>query len=180
MGPTLINGIPAHVLFVHVVVVLVPLTALALLACAVRPQQARRFGPALPVLAAVTLVSVPITTHAGEWLKHHVANDPLVRQHAELGDGLLPWAVGLFALAVALWWTQRRTRAASQADTAAVDEEVRPGARARGALRVAAVVLSLVLGAGAVVQTYRIGDSGARAAWHDNFSTTRTPEPGSR
>ncbi|ANZ20469.1 hypothetical protein SNOUR_36205 [Streptomyces noursei ATCC 11455] len=180
MGPTLINGIPAHVLFVHVVVVLVPLTALALLACAVRPQLARRFGLALPALAAVTLVSVPITTHAGEWLKHHVAGDPLVRQHAELGDGLLPWTVGLFALAVALWWMQRGTKAASQADTSAVTGEVQPGTRARGALKAAAVVLSLALGAGAVVQTYRIGDSGARAAWHDNFSTARTPEAGSR
>ncbi|WP_236573130.1 DUF2231 domain-containing protein [Streptomyces sp. GS7] len=179
----MINGIPAHALFVHVVVILVPLTALALVSCAAWPRLTQRFGLALPALAVVTLVSVPVTTHAGEWLKHHVPRDPLVRQHAELGDGLLPWTVGLFALAVALWWMQRRTGAAPLAGTgspAAVAEGEQPGTRARGALKAAAVVVSLVLGAGAVVQTYRIGDSGARAAWHNNFSTTSTPETGGR
>ncbi|WP_369355204.1 DUF2231 domain-containing protein [Streptomyces sp. cg2] len=180
MGPTVINGIPAHVLFVHVVVVLVPLTALALVVCAVWPDLARRFGIALPVLAVVTLVSVPLTTHAGEWLEHHVDRDPLVRRHTELGDGLLPWTLGLFALAVALWWMQRRTRTASPADAIAAADGERSGTGARGALKAVAVLLSLVLGAGAVVQTYRIGDSGAQAAWHDNFSTTRTPETGGR
>ncbi|WP_274918688.1 DUF2231 domain-containing protein [Streptomyces sp. WZ-12] len=178
MGPTLINGIPAHVLFVHLVVVLVPLTALAVVLCAVWPGLARRFGPALPVLGVVTLASVPITTHAGEWLKHHVDGDPLVRKHAELGDGLLPWVAGLFVLAAALWWMHRRTGAALSGDadasaTAAEAAGQRSTTRAPGALRVVAVVLSLVVGAGAVVQTYRIGDSGAQAAWHDNFSTTR-------
>ncbi|MEU2133529.1 hypothetical protein [Streptomyces sp. NPDC018352] len=40
MGLDLINGIPAHVLFVHVVVILVPLTGLALILCsdALRPS----------------------------------------------------------------------------------------------------------------------------------------------
>lgn len=72
MGPHLINGIPAHVLFVHVVVVLVPLTALCLVLCAVWPSTMRRFGVALPMLALVSLVSVPLTTNAGEWLERHV------------------------------------------------------------------------------------------------------------
>ncbi|CCB72017.1 conserved protein of unknown function (plasmid) [Streptantibioticus cattleyicolor NRRL 8057 = DSM 46488] len=34
MSPTVVGGLPAHVLFVHLVVVLVPLTALALVVCA--------------------------------------------------------------------------------------------------------------------------------------------------
>ncbi|MFE6687476.1 DUF2231 domain-containing protein [Streptomyces sp. NPDC057743] len=170
MGPTLINGIPAHVLFVHLVVVLVPLTALAVVVCASRPGLARRFGLALPVLAMVSLISVPITTHAGEWLKHHVDSDPLVREHAELGDGLLPWAAGLFVLAAALWWMHRRTGEAPSTEAGGR----RSATRAPGALRVVAIALALVVGAGAVVQTYRIGDSGAQAAWHDNFSTTST------
>ncbi|GAA1244280.1 hypothetical protein [Streptomyces aureus] len=38
MGLDLINGIPAHVLLVHIVVVLVPLTALALILCAALPS----------------------------------------------------------------------------------------------------------------------------------------------
>lgn len=49
-----------------------------------------------------------------------------------------------------------------------------PGGHPRSALivRAAAVVLSVVVAAGAVVDVYRIGDSGAKAAWHDGFSKT--------
>lgn len=109
MGLDLINGIPAHVLFVHVVVVLVPLTALALVLCAAFPSVMRRFGLALPILALVSLISVPLTTSAGEWLERHVDSNALVRKHAELGDQLLPWAIGLFVVAVGVWWAYRRT-----------------------------------------------------------------------
>ncbi|MFF4210440.1 DUF2231 domain-containing protein [Streptomyces sp. NPDC001796] len=162
---TLVNGLPAHVLFVHFVVVLVPLSALALVVGALWPKAARRLGLILPVLAFVTLVTVPLTSHAGEWLERHVGSDPLVRKHAELGDGLLPWALGLFLLATAVWWTARRTPAPQ--DGAA-------GPRGGAVVRVAAAVLSLVVAVGAVVDVYRIGDSGAKAAWHDAFSKTAT------
>lgn len=163
----LVNGLPAHVLLVHFVVVLVPLTALALVVGAIRPKAAQRMGVVLPLLALVTLVSVPLATEAGEWLEEHVGSDALVRRHAELGDGLLPWALGLFVLSAVVWWAARRTAAAGQAD---------PGGTRWSALpiRAAAVVLSLVVAAGAVVDVYRIGDSGAKAAWHDGFSKTAT------
>ncbi|MFH7598957.1 hypothetical protein WDV06_28260 [Streptomyces racemochromogenes] len=107
MGLDLVNGLPAHILLVHVVVVLAPLAALALIVCTCFPRVADRFGPALPVLALTVLVSVPLTTEAGEWLEHHVERGPLVRRHAELGDGLLPWALALFVLATAVWWVRR-------------------------------------------------------------------------
>ncbi|MGW5653887.1 DUF2231 domain-containing protein [Streptomyces humi] len=160
---TLINGLPAHVLLVHLVVVLVPLTALALVAAAVSRRAARRMGLVLPVLALVTLLGVPLTTQAGEWLERHVSDDALVRRHAELGDGLLPWAVGLFALAALVWWAARPATAAGPDSAGGSFWTTTP-------VRVAAVVLSLAVAAGAVVDVYRIGDSGAKAAWHDGFS----------
>ncbi|MFF7520943.1 DUF2231 domain-containing protein [Streptomyces pseudovenezuelae] len=163
----LVNGLPAHVLLVHFVVVLVPLTALALTVGAIWPNAARRMGVVLPLLALVTLASVPLATGAGEWLEEHVGDNALVRRHAELGDGLLPWALGLFALSALVWWAARRTAPAGPAA---------PGGTRWSALpvRAAAVVLSLVVAAGAVVDVYRIGDSGAKAAWHDGFSRTAT------
>ncbi|MEU2287462.1 hypothetical protein ABZ614_37075 [Streptomyces sp. NPDC013178] len=83
---SLVNGLPAHVLFVHFVVVLVPLTALALVISALSPKAAWRLGLILPILAFATLATVPLTTQAGEWLERHVASDPLVRKHAELDE----------------------------------------------------------------------------------------------
>jgi hypothetical protein len=162
---SLINGLPAHVLLVHFVVVLVPLSALALVVCAVWPRAAQRLGLILPVLAFVALASVPLTTQAGEWLEEHVGSSSLVRRHAELGDGLLPWAGGVFLLAAAVWWIIGR-KPAPEAATGSV--AIAP------AIRITAAVLSVVVAAGAVVDVYRIGDSGAKAAWQDGYSKTAT------
>ncbi|UXY30743.1 DUF2231 domain-containing protein [Streptomyces sp. HUAS TT20] len=165
---SLVNGLPAHVLLVHLVVVLVPLTALALVVCACWPKAALRLGPLLPLLAFVALVSVPLTTQAGEWLEEHVDGNALVRRHAELGDGLLPWAAGLFVLAAAVWWASRRRPAPDALEAGS------PATARRYALplRITFAVLSLAVATGAVVDVYRIGDSGAKAAWHDGFSKT--------
>ncbi|WP_255950586.1 DUF2231 domain-containing protein [Streptomyces odontomachi] len=165
MSLTVVNGLPAHVLFVHFVIVLVPLSALALVVCSVWPQAARRLGLVLPALALVALASVPVTTHAGEWLEEHVGSSAQVRRHAELGDGLLPWALGLFVLAVAVWWTAGRSARTAGEPTGAGWAGTMP-------VRVAAIVLSLVVAVGSVVDIYRIGDSGAKAAWQGGFSKT--------
>ncbi|MFF4287638.1 DUF2231 domain-containing protein [Streptomyces sp. NPDC001633] len=171
MSLTVVNGLPVHVLIVHVVVVFVPLSSLAVVVGAIWPSAARRMGVVLPLLALVTLASVPLATEAGEWLEGRVDSNALVRKHTELGDGLLPWAAALFVLATAIWWTTRRSAAA----------ESRPGrSRAAGsrsslALRIVAAVLCAGVAAGAVVEVYRIGDSGARAAWHDSFSQSSKP-----
>ncbi|MEU3314880.1 DUF2231 domain-containing protein [Streptomyces sp. NPDC006662] len=168
MGLDLVNGLPAHILLVHVVVVLAPLAAVALIVCTCFPRAAHRIGLALPVLALAVLVSVPLTTEAGEWLEHHVERDPLIRRHAELGDGLLPWVLALFVLATAVWWVQRRRTATTPASTAARWTPSTP-------VRAVAIVLALLIGAGTTVQVYRIGDSGARAAWHDGYSAAAHP-----
>jgi hypothetical protein len=171
MSLTVVNGLPAHVLFVHFVIVLVPLSALALIVCAVRPSAARRLGVLLPVLTLVTLATVPVSTHAGEWLEQHVGSDPLVRKHAELGDGLLPWALGLFVVSAVVWWTARRSAPAADGTSGA-------SRSSSVVLRGAVVILSLAVAVGAVVDVYRIGDSGAKAAWHDNYSKTATRQGG--
>ncbi|MFB7557488.1 DUF2231 domain-containing protein [Streptomyces brevispora] len=171
MGLDLINGIPAHVLFVHVVVILVPLTALALILCAALPTVMRRFGLALPALALVSLISVPLTTNAGEWLERHVDRNPLVRKHAELGDELLPWVIGLFLVSAAVWWFYRRDARSTPKAGASTSTVGTP-------MRIAATVLALAVGVGAGVQVYRIGDSGAKATWHDAYSATAHPKRG--
>ncbi|MFC0598383.1 DUF2231 domain-containing protein [Streptomyces palmae] len=164
-----IDGLPAHVLLVHMIVVLVPLTAAALVAAALSPSAARRLGLVLPLLALAVLIAVPVTTDAGEWLERHVDDNALVRRHTELGDTLLPWVVGLFVMAAVVWWLGRRAQA----------EAGGAGGSARLAtpVRLVVALLSLGVAVGAVADVYRIGESGARAAWHDSFSTSG-PERG--
>ena len=144
--------------------------SLALVASAALPPVMRRFGLALPALALVALISVPLTAHAGEWLEQHVDSDPLVRKHAELGDRLLPWTIALFLLATAVWWAYRRAAGTGTGTTRPAKNPV------AASVRIAATVLCLVVGAGAVIQVYRIGDSGAKAVWHDGYSATAHTE----
>lgn len=169
---TKFNGLPAHILFVHFVVVLVPLTALLAIACAVRPRWARRLGLTLPLLGLVTVCMVPLTTHAGEWLQDRVGDTPLLRKHTEMGDGLLPWAMGLFLVTALVWWMGRSAPRDPAAGSAPAAPASGPTAWTSATwFRVIAGVVTLVIAVGAVVDVYRIGDSGAKAAWTNNFSS---------
>ena len=102
MGPTKISGLPAHILLVHLTVVLVPAAALLVVVAAIWPNMRRRFSWWVPLIALGALGCVPITTHAGEWLKVRVAMTALIRKHVQLGHGLLPWVAVLFVVAVAV------------------------------------------------------------------------------
>ncbi|MFF9482763.1 DUF2231 domain-containing protein [Streptomyces sp. NPDC014733] len=162
MQTSLFDGIPTHVLFAHFVVVLVPLTALAAVACAVRPLVLRRFGLVLPLLALVCVVLVPFTTGSGTWLEEHVQENDLVERHAEVGEQLLPWTVALLAVSILLWWAHRRRTSPAPEDGAGTRESAGP----RLVVRLLGVMVTLVVAAGAGYVTYDAGHSGAKAAWH--------------
>lgn len=172
-------GLPAHILLVHAVVVLVPLTALLLVVESLWPAARRRLAWPVAGLAVLTLVSVPLATEAGEWLEHRIAPTPLVRTHAELGDTMLPWAVGLAVVAVLVaalhQWSRRAERRVAETGSGADPAARRP----RGGLLTATLaVVAVVVAAGSVVTVYRVGDSGARAAWTGQFSATPLPRGG--
>ncbi|MFE9096866.1 DUF2231 domain-containing protein [Streptomyces sp. NPDC007264] len=181
MSVGLINGLPGHPLFVHGSVVLVPLTALALVVCAVWPATARRFGWLLPVLGLVALALVVLTTESGEWLEERVKETPLVESHAEMGEGLTPWVIALLVLTAVVWWLGRAARRRPYGEDVVdgpTGGRAPAGARLAGSvpLRVVVLVLALAVGVGAVVQAYRIGDSGAKAVWKGRFSTGEPTE----
>ncbi len=156
-----VRGLPAHVLLVHGVVVLVPLAAGLLVLAAWWPAARVRLGPLLPMLAAGCLVLVPITMSAGRWLKSRVGNTALIRQHTQLGVTLLPWTVGLFVLALAVWLLGR------QHDNKATE----PAARRPPLVTIGVAVLATLVAAGAIVQTVRIGESGSKAVWSSVVSS---------
>lgn len=153
-----IFGLPAHPLVVHAVVVLVPLAALSALVVAVWPAARARYAPLALGIATLALISVPIATHTGEQLESHVQPSALVERHTVMADGLLPFMavlwLGLAALVAAR--VLGRSRGVSWA-------------------RYVAGGAAVVAAAGAIasgVQVVRIGDSGARAAWHGVATTS--------
>lgn len=172
------------------------------------PPLGRMPWPPTPTaaVAVVTLVAVPLTTQAGVWLEHRVPSTPLLRAHAELGDSMLPWAIGLVAVALALLCREllsararsTRTSAGRGEDgprTARVQMTSRGGPGAATAapahaaatrsatgfggrtLTVALALVASVVAAGSVYTVYEIGDSGSRAAWTGKFSPTPLPRP---
>jgi uncharacterized membrane protein len=166
--PTFVAGIPLHPLVVHAVVVLVPLAVLAGIAVVLRPAWRRRFGWPVVVLAAVATAAIPLATSSGEALRDRLNPDPLIASHAELGDQLLAFMAPMTVLLAALVVLDRRS---TRTDG--------PGAMVWAArwMKPASAVLTVLVVALAVVsavQVVRIGDSGARAVWHDTHYVAPT------
>ena len=166
--PTKINGLPAHVLLIHVVIVLIPIAALMLVASAVWPAARAKLGFLTPAVALVALAAVPVTTNAGHWLQDHLRGgaghqDPAILRHAHLGGQLLPWAIGIFVMAAAVWVLGRRFDLTWRPAPATTEE----GTLRRLPVWITAVVavIAIAVSVGGVVQLVRIGDSGAQAEW---------------
>ncbi|MGO4535504.1 hypothetical protein [Leifsonia sp. 2MCAF36] len=162
-----VNGLPLHVLLVHFVVVLVPLTAIAALLVPIWPVARRRLGIVVPLLALANLVLVPIVMLAGQWLQARVPSTPLIVQHAALGQTLLPWVIALFVFSVLQWaWFFFVDRP---------DSPRRPSVVVRRVVLVVLIVAALVLAVGTVVDVVLIGEAGSRAIWQNSFSPTPLP-----
>ncbi len=162
----LINGIPLHPLVVHAIVVLLPLATLGTLAIAVRPGWRITYGPLVVGAAAVAVALMPVATSSGEELERRVG-DP--GNHAALGDQLIWFAIPLLVLSLALVLAAR-ARAASEVGR--TPRHVAP----EKAVRVVAA-LSVVAALACAVQVYRVGDSGARAAWEDAVTPATSGAP---
>ena len=144
------NGLPAHILLNHFVVVLAPMTAMLAVLCALWPAARRRLIWLVLLLSVGTLALVPLTTGSGGWLATRVDTSPALRTHEDLG-GTLIYLVAALVAAVTL--------------LTAVHIRQARGRKTPLAVHTVVGVLVIVTAAATVIQTYRIGDSGARAAW---------------
>ena len=144
------NGLPAHVLFVHFIVVLAPLTAILAIICALWPAARQRLVWLVLTLAVITTLLTPLTTGAGEWLEKVKGRSPLLHAHTELGDTMLYFAIALTAAAALLAFVHLRE---------ARGKSVKP--LAQWLIAVVVIIASVAT----TVQVYRIGDSGAKATW---------------
>jgi hypothetical protein len=140
-----INGVPAHPLLVHLVVVLLPLTCLAGILVSLWPAAQRKLSFLVPLGALVGAGAVPLVTRAGEDLARKLGNPPFVEQHQQYGDMVLPWAVAFAVLTVAQYLYLRRG-----------DQR---------AVRLVLGLLVVAAAAGTITVVVLAGDSGAQAVW---------------
>jgi uncharacterized membrane protein len=152
-----INGMPAHAVLLHFVLVLVPLTALLEIVCGLWPAARRGQLMWLTVmLAVVTMVLTPITINAGGWLYGLRTNpSPILREHADRGSLMTYFSAALLAAAVALVVLR-------------VVERRSDKRRIAGQIVVAIVVLAV--GIASLVQIYRVGDAGAQSVWGNEIA----------
>lgn len=148
----IVNGLPAHVLLLHFVVVLVPLTALLEIVCCLWP--AARRGQLLwltLILAAATMVLTPITINAGQWLYDlGTKPTPILNEHADRGSTMIYFAIALLVVGVLLLALRVIER--------------RPDKR-HVAPQIVVAIVTLAVGISSIVQIYRVGDAGAQSVW---------------
>ncbi|HWS91689.1 MAG TPA: DUF2231 domain-containing protein [Mycobacterium sp.] len=159
---TIINGMPAHVLLLHFVVVLVPLTALLEIVCGL--WSAARRGLLLwltLILASVTMVMTPITANAGLWLYALTANPtPILREHAARGSTMIYFSAALLAVAIGLV-VLRMAEYRSE--------------KPRTVIHIVVGIMVLVVGISSVIQIYRVGDAGGRSVWDEEIARMEKP-----
>ncbi|HEY7596089.1 MAG TPA: DUF2231 domain-containing protein [Actinophytocola sp.] len=161
--PAFVFGLPLHPLVVHAVVVLVPLALLTGIAIAVWPAARRRYGWPVVFLAVLATLSIPVATSSGEELRDRLPENALIHTHAELGDQLLAFVAPMtIALAALVLLDRFRTARADGPGTT-----IAPAARWTRPAAVALAAVAVALAAVSAVQVVRIGDSGARAVWHN-------------
>lgn len=172
--PTFISNLPVHVLVVHAVVVLVPLAVLGAVVAVLWPAARRRYGWLIVGVTAAATAAIPIATSSGEGLEHSLPPDALISVHTHLGDQLLVFVAGMLVVLTAFIVLHQRNHTPARREGPGTTTAA---AGLTGRLRIAAGVLAVLTVALAVVsgvQVYRIGDSGARAAWSDTQYVTST------
>lgn len=156
-------GLPAHPLFVHAPLVLVPLVALAAVALAFRPQWRRRYSTALAVAALVALVATLLAVQSGEAFEPAVRDVVNLDTHKSLAQ--------VTRILVALFFV-------GSAAVAALDrmgDDDRPWAGKAAQAVVAVTALVAVAGS---VWMIRTGHEGAKLVWDGVELTVRLGRPG--
>lgn len=176
----LFNGLPVHPLVVHAAVVFIPLTLLGIILISVKRSWRKSLGWWVVLLAFVSVGFSVAAKESGERLAVRVG---LPEQHAELGDTLPIFAGFMFlatlALVVADRFTTHRAEskaaAAPSAETAGSTES--PGDK-RSALVTVLAIIAVLIGLVATFQTYRVGDTGAKAVWASVLANSNSSATG--
>jgi hypothetical protein len=168
---TIYSGLPAHPLFVHVPVVLIPVTILAALVCMVKLEWFSRYGIALAVVSIGAMSSIFLTMQAGAALEAalHLRGRAahLISEHSQAAHYLAFIYVAFTAIVIVAFAAQRIS-SGMPTGLGILDRVLGP----RGvftALRLVLVLLAL----GAAVMVFRVGDLGAKAVWQGRIQAAQ-------
>ena len=147
-------GLPVHALVMHAVVVLVPLSALGVIAMAAVPRWRQRFGAVVLGVATAGLAAVPVATRSGGELEARLGASGIVAEqideHQEMGELVIWPTLAMWVLAVAMVLMDRQARGRQR--------------RRSRAMQVVAVLAALAAVA-AAAQVAVAGHLGSTAVW---------------
>jgi hypothetical protein len=168
---TIYDGLPAHPLFVHVPVVLIPTTVAAAIVVMVKPEWLTRYGIALALVSIVAMSSIFLTMQAGAALRAalHLQGQAgkLISEHAHAAH-ILAYIYVVFTATLIVTFAARRISSGMPTGLGIVDRLLSPRS-AFSALRV--VLVLLAIGAGLMV--YRTGTLGAQAVWQGRIQAAQ-------
>jgi uncharacterized membrane protein len=152
-------GLPAHPLFVHVPVVLIPLVAIGAIAMACSAHVRDRYGWLVLAIGVVAGISTQLAIESGKALRHSVPQSAELRRHTHIAESIRPLILLLFLIALGIMLFDRRARGAWPFTRAGSRSSVNTLARA------GLIALTVVVAVGTNVRLFQIGDSGAKATW---------------
>ena len=173
---TIYSGLPAHPLFVHVPVVLIPTTIVAALVFTFRSGWFARYGIALALVSIVAMSSVFLTMQAGAALRSALNLQgqaaKLISEHSQAAH-ILAIVYVVFTATLIVTFASLRISGGRPTGLGIVDRLLSPRPIFT-ALRVALVLLAL----GAGYMTFRTGDLGAKAVWQGRIQAAHGGFPG--
>jgi hypothetical protein len=173
---TIYGGLPAHPLFVHVPVVLIPTTIVAAIIFMFRLEWLSRYGIALALTSIIAMSSIFLTMQAGGALRDELDLQgqaaKLISEHSHAAH-ILAYVYVLFTAVLIVTFAAQRISGGMPTGLGIVDGLLSSKSMLM-ALRVVLVLLSI----GAGYMTFRTGDLGAKAVWQGRLQATHGGFPG--
>jgi hypothetical protein len=163
------GGLPAHPLFIHVPVILIPVTILGTLVCIARPVTLERYGVLLCAVAIIAMSSTFLAMEAGGALSNalHLQGEAahLISEHSQAAK-ILAIGFTLLTASLILSFASYRIRGGNPTGLALIDD-VLGSTVITQMLKVVLVVLALFC----AFYVFRVGDLGAKAVWAGRLQT---------
>lgn len=169
------RGLPAHPLFVHIPVVLIPLAGVIAIVFAIRPAWLDRFGWGLVALTGVGMIGAILAASTGEAFEEVLEErgeeiSQALKNHAEGGELARTLSIVFFVIVLAVVLVRRAARKSAPSQNGIVKF---------GASKAGAIVMSVLIAASAAGATLTVADAGhegAEVVWEEDGQNAGTDE----